>query len=152
LAGDIYFACATPTGSRSVRWKRLGNIGVMEARKRRDAFATEVRRGGTVAPSPARVTFAAVATEWLDDQRTRLTLGDLAPKTFSFYESGLRLHCLPMFGKRRLSSITPDDLVAWHRAKRSAGYADDSIRAMWTPLRLVLSQAVRTHVIDSNPA
>ena len=31
--GSIYYACATPPGSRSAAWKSLGAVGKMEARR-----------------------------------------------------------------------------------------------------------------------
>ncbi len=31
-AGRTYHACATPPGSRTVRWKWIGEVGLMEAR------------------------------------------------------------------------------------------------------------------------
>lgn len=50
LAGDVYWACATPPGGRQAEWLKLGAVGVMEARRRRDDFVARVRRGefGTV--------------------------------------------------------------------------------------------------------
>jgi hypothetical protein len=38
-AGGTYCACATAPGQRQARWKTLGAIGLMEARRRRDEFA-----------------------------------------------------------------------------------------------------------------
>jgi len=34
--GAIYYACATPPGSRSAVWRSLGTVGKMEARRLRD--------------------------------------------------------------------------------------------------------------------
>lgn len=54
-SGNLYFACATPMGSRKVVWKKLGAVGVMEARRLRDEFAAETRRA-PAAPRSRRVT------------------------------------------------------------------------------------------------
>jgi hypothetical protein len=29
--GSTFYACATPAGSRTARWKSLGDVGVMQA-------------------------------------------------------------------------------------------------------------------------
>jgi integrase len=150
-AGSTYYACATAPGQRQARWKTLGEIGLMEARRRRDEFAVEVRRGPMSAPTRS-LKLADVAGEWLQDQQHRVDVDDLAQRTYDGYEAGLRLHCLPTLGTRRVTSITPDDLVAWHRQQLAGGYARDSIHAWWTPLRLVLAHALRHGLLAVNPA
>jgi hypothetical protein len=45
IAGDTYYATATPPGKRQRRWKSLGKVNLSRARDLRDAFAVEVRRG-----------------------------------------------------------------------------------------------------------
>ena len=42
-AGDVFYACATPPGSRTAMWKSLGAVGIMEARRRRQRFAADLR-------------------------------------------------------------------------------------------------------------
>jgi integrase len=150
-AGRTYFACATPPGGRQALWKTLGDVGLMEARRMRDEFVVEARRTGPPARSP-RTTFAEIADEWLRDQEHRVRVGDLQGRTLEIYELGLRRHALPELGAHQVRNITPDDLVAWNRRRQAEGYTPDSIRAWWTPLRLVLGHAVRRGVIDANPA
>src|SRR3954462_2334857 len=94
-AGNVYYACATPSSRRQARWKTLGEIGLMEARRRRDQFAVAVR-GGRMPPPPTRsLALMEVAHEWLQDQQHRVDVDDLAQRTYDGYEAGLRLHCLP---------------------------------------------------------
>jgi hypothetical protein len=77
--GRIYYACATPPGSRTATWKSLGPVGLMEARRLRDEFVAEVRRGQPREPSERRrATFAEVADEWLAAQRSLVDVGELA--------------------------------------------------------------------------
>jgi integrase len=149
--GRVYYACATPRSARQARWRRLGEVGIMDARRMRDEFVAEIRRT-LPAPTSGRLTFESIARLWLADEKVRVELDDLAQRTWEIYETGLRLHCLPVFGKRPVRSISADDLVAWHRALRSRGYAADAIHAYWTPLRLVLGHAVRLGLLDGNPA
>jgi hypothetical protein len=123
----------------------------MEARRRGDDFVVEVRQAA--APlKPTRLKFADVAAEWLEDQRARVAVGDLRPRTLDIYEQGLRLHVVPELGSRQIRSITPDDLVAWHRRRQADGDSADAIHAWWTPLRLVLAHGVRRGQLDANPA
>src|SRR4051794_24956681 len=89
-SGNTFLACATHPGSRQAVWRTLGDVGIMEARRRRDEFAVEVRHA--VAPvKTTRLKFAEVAAEWLEDQRARVAAGDLRPRTLDIYEQGLRL-------------------------------------------------------------
>src|SRR5438874_1434832 len=41
--GSYYHACATPRGARTPRWRALGQVGPMEARRLRDTFASDER-------------------------------------------------------------------------------------------------------------
>ena len=132
-------------------WKTLGEINLMDARRMRDEFVVEVRRSEAPVRKP-RVTFADAAVEWMKTQEQRVAFGDLRQRTLDIYEQGLRLHVLPELGSRQVKSITPDDLVAWHRRRQSESYAADSIHAWWTPLRLVLAHAVRHGSLAANPA
>ena len=82
--GAVYYACATPAGSRTARWKSLGSIGVMEARRLRDEFAAEVRHGRVPAGARERrrASFEAVAHEWLDGS-ARSSMSASSPRALS---------------------------------------------------------------------
>ncbi len=150
-AGDVYYACATPPGGRQAVWQPLGVVGVMEARRLRDAFVASVRRS-TPRITPSRLTFGQVAAEWLEVQAERVASHELVPRTHEAYEGGLRRHVVPSFGHRPIRSITPDDLVRWNRQMRKRGLALATVRVAWTPLRLALDHAVRHHALEANPA
>ena len=149
--GKVFWGCATAPGSRQVSWEKLGEIGLMQARRRRDEFVVKTRNE----PAPQRATRTTVdevASEWLGDQERRVRIGDLRQRTLDIYEEGLRLHVLPELGARPVRSVTPDDLVEWHRRRQAQSFAVDSIHAWWTPLRLVLAHAVRRGLAPVNPA
>ena len=150
-AGATYYACATRPGARSASWRSLGTVGLMEARRLRDRFAAEVQTT-PAAVTNVRMTFAELADAWLAEQRTRVQVGELAPRTLEIYEVGLRRHVLPVFGALQLRAIAPTQLVTWIRSLRAAGYAPDSVVGFWRPLHLVLGHAVRHGVIAANPA
>src|SRR4051794_39337861 len=90
-AGDVYIACATPPGSRQPRWKTLGKVGLMEARRLQDEFRVKVHQGDPVALAP-RATFREVAEAYEAHLNRLVAIGELAPRTFETYESCLRHH------------------------------------------------------------
>ena len=149
-AGRTFLACATPRGSRVVRWKTIGEVGLMEARAERDAWATHVRGGGV--PVLERATVEAAARVWLEHVQGRVEAGELRPRTLESYANGINLHVLPHLGRRQISSLTADDLVAWLRAQRKAGASRWTIRARWMALRGLLAYATRYGWITANPA
>ena len=119
--GEIFYACATPPGSRSAVWRSLGAIGKMEARRLRDEFIAEVRRGEAQASARAgrRATFADVASEWLIRAASRTDVGELAPRTVDGYAS-VRRHLVPWFGSRP---------ICWDHGERPRRLARDQRRS-----------------------
>lgn len=150
--GTLYYACATPSGSRTATWKALGAVNLMEARRLRDEFCAEVQRAAEPPVRRIRVRFCELAADWLAEQRVRRDVGEMSPRTYEGYELGLRRHVLPQFGSWQVRAITPDDLVGWIRRLRSAGYAPHSVHNYWGPLHLVLRYAVRSGAIATSPA
>jgi integrase len=148
-SGSTYLACATPPGSRTVRWKTLGVIGLMEARAERDAWVTLVR-GGKAAKIDRR-TVADVAEMWLAHLKARVESEALRQRTYDSYESGYRLHIKPVYGGRELRSLVVEDFVEWHHKQRLLGAAKWSIRARWMAWRSLVAFAVRKGFRDSNP-
>ena len=152
--GSTFYACATPAGSRTARWKSLGEVGVMQARRLRDDFVAEIRQGRVPASvrERRRTGFEGVAMDWLESQRALVEVGELAPRTLDGYELSVRRHLLPFFASRPIESITANDLVAWHAAQRRSGAATWSIKGRWNALRGVLGYAVRHDLLAANPA
>jgi integrase len=148
------YACATPPGSRSAVWRSLGRVGKMEARRLRDEFVAEVRRGRLRESSreQRRATFGDVAAAWLAAQQALVDVGELAPTTLVGYEISIRLHLTPRFGNRLIRTIAANDLVAWHANQRRSGAAAWSIKGRWNALRGVLGYAVRQDLLEANPA
>jgi integrase len=150
--GDIYWACSVPPGGTQAQWKKLGAVGIQEARRRRDEFAYKLRSGPIAATTTPRITMRELADAWFRDLEQLLAAGELRPRTITSYKEGIRLHVLPSLGSRVVSSIGPDDLVAWLESQRRAGAAAWSIRARWVPLRGMLGFAARSGFIPANPA
>jgi integrase len=150
-AGDVYWACATPPGGRQAEWLKLGPVGIMEARRRRDDFVARVRRGelGTVT---RRARVREIAELYLAECEQLVGIGAMAPSTLDSYRLGLRGHFLPGYGNRAITSLRAEDLVRWHREQQRAGAAAWTIRARWTAVRGMLVYATRHRLIPTNPA
>lgn len=152
IAGRTYLACATPQDGRKARWKTIGDVGLMEARRERDAWAVEVRSGGIPPAGAGRETVRQVAEAWLIHVKRLVAIEELRPRTLELYKTGVNHHLLPELGDRRIRSIGTEDLVEWHRQQRAKGASDWSIRARWMAVRGVLAYAARYDFIPANPA
>jgi hypothetical protein len=121
-SGDAYWACATPPGQRRAQWLKVGAVGIMEARRRRDEFAYKLASGG-LPTRRKRTTVREVADDWFNHLYELVAGGQLRPRTVSSYKDGVSLHVLPTLASRQIGSIGPDDLLAWHEAQRRSGAA-----------------------------
>src|ERR1700733_5640110 len=149
-AGDVWWACATPQGQRTARWLRLGDLGIQEARRRRDEFAYKLN-AGQVPLRSRRLTVREVQADWFAHLDELEEAGELRPRTVASYKDGVRLHFTPSFGSRQLASVTPDDFVNWHQTQRRSGAAAWSVRARWMGIRGLFAYAERTGLIVTNP-
>jgi integrase len=149
-SGDVYLACATPPGSRTVQWKTIGEVRLMEARTARDAWVTKVKAGQ--APRQEAVTVKEGGEAWLAHLRVRVETGSLRERTAESYATGLKLHILPAYAHRDIRSIDVEDLARWHTEQRASGAATWSIRARWMAWRGLLAFAVRRRWRETNPA
>lgn len=95
------------------------------------------------------LTFGEYAKTWLD---TRQVKGrPIRPRTREHYQRLLDKHLLPVFGKRPLRSITPEQVDRWY--ERTAAEAPTLRAHCYSLLRTILETARtgRTRLIDSNP-
>jgi len=100
-------------------------------------------------------TFGRYADVWYARQ-------DLAASTMQNYRRRLEEHLLPTFGDMLLAEgqpqetevkvITRDEVAAWEKRERAAGYAESSIRSWRALLHLVLADAVEEDLMDVNVA
>lgn len=106
-----------------------------DGRKRRETVGTRLRdaearlvqakadmsRGVRVAAS-RDLTVATAAERWLDAS------GHLRATTLAAYRASLETHVLPAFGKRRLETVTPDDVGRWAQRMRTSAYRVEADR------------------------
>jgi hypothetical protein len=64
----------------------------------------------------------------------------------------LRLHVLPVLGRRRLHEVHRRDVKALLNAKRANGYTPNGVRLMKAALSSMLTDAVDDELIEANPA
>ena len=148
--GSVSWACATPRGQRNASWKRIGPVGIQEARRARDLFIYEVR-SSTKPGSAKRITVRELSVRWFARLDELEAAGELRPRTVTSYKDGIRLHVIPRWGSRDVRSLNADDLVLWHEAQRTTDATSWSIRARWMALRGLLAHATRAGYIASNP-
>lgn len=71
--------------------------------------------------------------------------------TASQYRSDLRVHVLPAFGKRPLNSIRAIDVSEWISTLHKKGRRVGTLRRAHVIMSLIMTEAVRSGIIDSNP-
>ena len=99
-------------------------------------------------PKRRRVpTFGTYSAKWLKEAHST----DLKESTLQRYESSLRVHLLPHFGRYDLDEITwamCKEFCIWKQESNSK----DGIRLMVAAMRVIMEEAVREDLIPKNPA
>ena len=125
----------TPTGSQSwcfqyrnaeKRTKRvsLGSVKAVSAsaaRAKAQAYQTATRNGADpqedkTAQRKAK-TIADLSAEWIALQRGRVARGEMSPGSLAEYESKMRLHVLPAFGKLKPADLKAAAIKEWRNKK-----------------------------------
>lgn len=144
-----------------VRWREVDPV-TKKARVRDKSFPTEAaarqfRAGIThkqatgtyVPPDRGKVTFAEVAEQWLAVAATKVR-----PRTLHGYRRKLALHVLPVFGARRIDSITSMDVERWAAeiGKRTGRpVMPATVTHAIFPLSATMNYARKHGLIQSNP-
>jgi integrase len=118
------------------RWRTIDG-GIMAARKVRDELLARRGRGETIVPD-ARLRFGEAADLWL-----RGPVLDLRATTQAGYRSTVEQHLQGRFGRRRLDSITADDLAAMVRDLRRHGKSEATIAAVLGAIGRIYKFAAR---------
>lgn len=107
---------------------------------------TSISRGEWLDPARGSLRLEDWASEWLT------TRGDLRATTRARLESVVRLHVLPAFGSRRLSSITNAEVRRWVTRMGESGMSPASVRKAAFALRQMLDAAMVDRRLAVNPA
>ncbi|MFR9755522.1 tyrosine-type recombinase/integrase [Streptomyces sp. TR06-5] len=116
---------------------------------KRDAEVTlthieaDITRGQWSDPDAGKVKFGEYAAAWLEDRK-------LAARSRERHESVVRLHLLPTFGDRTLSSITTAQVRAWRTACLGRTGEPTVVKA-YQIMRAILNTAVDDELIRRNP-
>ena len=111
------------------------------------ALRRAIESSQTERPRSERLDLAEAGRRYLEN---REAIG-LKPGTLSDYESYLRVHLLPFFGRRALEQITPDDVEAFIAAKRQEGKAVKSILNYVGLLNTLFAHGMKRGWCTSNP-
>jgi integrase len=130
------------------RLKTLEATTLTEARKERARLVNRADDGDIVVAS--RVTFKALADEYLGRCEARVAVGSMAPRTLSHYRGDLERHVLPTLGHVAVQRIT-SEMVAALFAKKAKKLSPWSCRALLTPTSRILKLAVKKKLIAENP-
>jgi hypothetical protein len=105
-----------PNGKLAVCWRHAGRLrfrtvgfDLAEARRARLALIAATRVG-TVPVSP-RLRFETVAGWWLDRVEAKVAAGERDPRPLEAHRYQLEPHLLPALGRRRVASLTVDDVA-----------------------------------------
>jgi integrase len=102
------------------RWRTVEG-GITAARALRDELLTRRHQGERLA-SDARLRLGDAAEKWLDGP-----VCDLRARTQECYRNAVHQHLLPALGRRRLDSVSPDDLALLVRELRHGSLSESSI-------------------------
>lgn len=127
-----------------VRCKRKVRLGTVSEFPTRTLAYEELARRMNVKPTTA-LTFSELYERW-----ERAIAPTIKLSTLRYYQKELRVHVLPVFGSREISTISRSD-VEYFLADRAKLYCRNTLRGMRVSLGRVLSWAVACDWIPKNP-
>jgi integrase len=132
--------------------RRLGSVraGTRVGLTRSQAEAAlrqAIESSQTIRVASARLDLAEAGRRYLEN---REAIG-LKPGTLTDYESYLRVHLVPFFGRWPLEQITPDDVEAFVAAKRQEGKAVKSILNYVGLLNTLFAHGIKRGWCTRNP-
>lgn len=98
------------------------------------------------APLDNNVTVATWAQTWLEDHKKP----HVDPHTYSVYASGIKRWIAPTIGHKKVAAIKPSDILAVHKAMRSAGRKSGTIRSVHHAMSMMFEQARRERLCAKN--
>ncbi len=114
--GRVVFEIGYRDSDGRQRYQRVAG-GVMAAEQALRDVKARMGRGERVAPSPT-LTFGEAAERWRESQ-----VEALRPATRAAYGAHLRTHLLPRWERRRLDTLTVDDVARVIEEMRATGHA-----------------------------
>jgi len=118
--GRIVYEVGYRDSSGRQRWKTIEG-GIMAARAARDDILGRRGRGERVQPNP-KLRFGEAADAWVAGQ-----VEALRPATQAIYRNAIKNHLRPRWERRRLDTITVDDVALLVRELREEGKSEWTI-------------------------
>lgn len=142
---ECHWSFAGPAGKRVFRRVRFRTLG--EAKQKKRDVENQHASGQSSDPNPGKQPFEVWAERWINSLD-----GKKKPSTVRSYKSILNTSVLPLFGHRRIASITPADVDEWLTGLQARKLAPPTIHRHYGVLRLVFKYAARLGAITQNPA
>ena len=118
---------------------------VIDARNFKASVRVDKQRGAYVDPLDAKRKLADWAAAYMA-QKLRLR-----PRTREKYESILRVHLLPEFGRAPIGGITRDDVQSWIVRLHADGYQAETIRGVYDLMAAMMKLAAEEGLIPRSP-
>ena len=94
------------------------------------------------------VTLIELFERWFED----IMRNQIAPSTFSNYQTVVRMHVLPGLGKKKLVELTVSDVDKLLSLKTDSGLSPSTVRRIRAVLAQCLDQAIRWELVHRNVA
>jgi len=94
------------------------------------------------------VNVAELFERWFDDVMRH----QIAPSTFSNYQTVVRMHILPILGRKKLVELTVSDVDKLLSLKTDSGLSPSTVRRIRAVLAQCLDQAIRWELVHRNVA
>jgi integrase len=117
-----------------------------DATKQRRAVEYQLQAGEWIDPMLQATVYEEWAQTWID------TKTHLKPKTLEGYESLFKSRILPYFGSARLRDIRAIQVEQWISAMHNEGLSASRIHQAHSLMSSTLGAAVRSQMIQTNPA
>lgn len=124
---------------------RLEEMTLAQARQQALRFREIVKQGGDPRLERPRLGPAPTLAEFVDSRY--LPYAQQRKRSWETDRTMLKHHLLPAFGAWRMDRISHADVVAFHHAKRAAGYAAGSCNRMVVLLKFIFNCAIRWQVL-----
>ena len=143
-------------GKYAVCWRHAGRLrfktvgfDLAEARRERLALIAATREGKI--PVSPRLCFETVAGWWLERFEAKVAAGERHPRTLEAHRYQLDRHLLPALARRRIASITVDDVAELLDALRRQGCSAKTSASALATLQSVMRFARRCGWIVADP-
>jgi integrase len=134
--GQIVYEVGYRDSTGTQRWATVEG-GITAARTIRNDLLARKGKGEKVQPNP-KLRFGDAAEAWLIKQ-----VADLRPATRAVYGNAINTHLLPRWGRRRLDTITVEDVAMLVKEMRDQDKAEWTIHGVITAANRVFKYAKR---------